>query len=169
MKKRFVIAFVAAALLGTVMHFVYGWFPHPLVGLIAPVNESVWEHLKLLFWPFLLAAIALSAGAEKPVRSWNGFLISLLVQPFVLTGAYYLLRDGFGVSSLTVDILLYCAVMALGFWLAYRLRDSAHAERTVGLLIVLAAIYGVCLIVFTLAAPNLPIFTSHAVFFVKKY
>lgn len=60
-----------------------------------------------------------------------------------------------------MDILLYWAVLGGGFWLAYAVYRSGRAEPSISLLIVLAAIYGVCLVVFTLAAPNLPIFISH--------
>lgn len=43
------------ACLGTLWHFVYEWSgKNFLVGLIAPVNESVFEHLKLLLVPFFL-------------------------------------------------------------------------------------------------------------------
>ena len=47
MKKRFWLAFGIAVLAGTGLHFLYDVCPAPLVGLFAPVNESVWEHLKL--------------------------------------------------------------------------------------------------------------------------
>ena len=47
--------FMVAA--GSALHFVYdwtgGWRP---VGLVAAVNESIWEHLKLAFWPGVAVA-----------------------------------------------------------------------------------------------------------------
>ena len=52
------------ALIGTGWHFLYDWLPFQLVGMVAPVNESVWEHLKLLFWPFLLACPCWCSAAE---------------------------------------------------------------------------------------------------------
>ena len=73
MKKRYALAFLLTALAGTALHFAYDWCLSPLVGLFAPVNESVWEHLKLLFWPFLAAGFALTHGqAEKPAAKRNG-------------------------------------------------------------------------------------------------
>ena len=42
MKKRFWLAFGIAVLAGTGLHFLYDVCPVPLVGLFAPVNESVW-------------------------------------------------------------------------------------------------------------------------------
>ncbi len=52
--------------LGTLMHFMYNWSgKHPFAGLIAPVNESVWEHMKLLFFPMLLQVFG--CCAMKPI------------------------------------------------------------------------------------------------------
>lgn len=58
--KRFWIAFVLIGAAGTLLHFVYDWSgQNPVVGIFSPVNESVWEHLKLLFFP----AVTYSAAA----------------------------------------------------------------------------------------------------------
>ena len=160
MKKRFWIAFGIAAAAGTGLHFLYALLPLPLTALIAPVSESVWEHLKLLYWPFLIAAAVLSRSMKEPLRAWSGFLTALLLQPLVLTAIYYLLRSGFGIESMWLDIGLYYVVLGAGFFLAYALYGSGRTESILGLLIVLAAIYGVSLMVFSLAAPHLPIFAA---------
>lgn len=50
------VLFTAAT--GTLLHFVYEWSGSAvIVGLFAPVNESVWEHIKLLFFPGLLFSV----------------------------------------------------------------------------------------------------------------
>ena len=51
MARRWIAAWLGAALAGTALHFLHSWLPNPLTALFAPVNESVWEQLKLLFWP----------------------------------------------------------------------------------------------------------------------
>lgn len=54
-KKYVVIGFFVVGILGTLFHFVYDWSGQLwLVGLFAPVNESTWEHMKLLFVPMLI-------------------------------------------------------------------------------------------------------------------
>ncbi|SEM25360.1 hypothetical protein SAMN04488077_103164 [Roseovarius tolerans] len=59
-------AFMVAV--GSAMHFLFelagGW---PPLALIAAVNESIWEHLKLAFWPglFWVGAAPLSAGLRR--------------------------------------------------------------------------------------------------------
>lgn len=42
---------------GSILHFTFEWAGHnPIVGVFSAVNESVWEHLKLGFWPAIVFA-----------------------------------------------------------------------------------------------------------------
>lgn len=54
-KRYIVTGFLFVGILGTLFHFVYDWCGHArLIGLFVPVNESTWEHMKLLFIPMLI-------------------------------------------------------------------------------------------------------------------
>ena len=158
MKKQFLLAGVAACVLGTAAHFFYDWFPTPLIGLFTPVNESIWEHLKLLFWPTILAGVWLARKSGQPQRLWGAILWAVLAMPPALLSVYYVLNAGFAVESLIVDIILYYLTMAGGFYLAYRLYLRGGTEKQTGFLVMAAGLYGLALTVFTLSAPNLPIF-----------
>ncbi len=161
MKGRFILAFVLTALAGAALHFAYLWCPTPVVGLFAPVNESVWEHLKLLYWPFLAAGFFLSRRAADAQRAWSGFLLAELAMPLALLGAYYTLREGFGVQALWVDIALYVLALAMGFVMAYLLKKSGRMAFLAGVLVILTGLYGASLVLFTMAPPALPIFTPY--------
>lgn len=53
-KKYTLIGIVFSMTAGVLLHFLYEWTGrNPVVGAFSPVNESVWEHLKLLFFPVL--------------------------------------------------------------------------------------------------------------------
>ena len=56
LSKAALITFVVATLAGSCLHFLYALWPNGLTALLAPVNESLWEHVKILYWP--------SAGAQ---------------------------------------------------------------------------------------------------------
>ena len=163
MKKSFIIAAIVAGLLGFGLHFLYDFVPGCLSALISPVNESVWEHLKLLFWPTMLAAFFLARKSENPHRLWAAFFVTLLLMPLFLLGVYYLLLTGFGISSLWIDIGLYFVTIFLGFLLAWFLYSKAQPEKSGGILLLLVLLYGACLILFSFAAPPLEIFTPQAV------
>ena len=159
MKKSFLIAAIVAALGGTALHFLYDVLPSPLVAIFAPINESPWEHLKLLFWPTLLAAFVLSRMAKHPTRIWSAFFLPELLMPIFLLGIFYLLVY-LGADSLIADIALYFVTMFAGFALAYFCRKSTKVERWGGFLLMLVILYGSALILFTFAAPDLPVFRS---------
>jgi hypothetical protein len=154
------LVWLITALVGTAWHFLYTWLPNPLVGLIAPINESVWEHLKLLFWPFLLACPWLARQGRDPQRAWGACFAALLWMPVLLLGVYYPLKAGFDVQSEAMPILLYYLVLAAGFYLARRLSHSAAIGRNAGVLLMLVGCYAACLVIFSVAAPMLPIFMS---------
>src|SRR6056297_1692189 len=73
-------------LVGSTLHFVFdwtgGWRP---AALFAAVNESIWEHLKLAFWPGLAWALlpSGSGGAALPerlaVRGYSLALTAILI------------------------------------------------------------------------------------------
>ena len=53
-----ICGFIFTTSLGTLLHFMYEWSgKNSLVALFSNVNESTWEHLKLLFYPAFIFAI----------------------------------------------------------------------------------------------------------------
>ena len=80
--KTNLFRFIFISVLGVLLHFTYEWSgDNAVVGLFSAVNESTWEHLKLLFFPFLLLTIleVLSTKAAAAV------LLLLTVAFFVFT------------------------------------------------------------------------------------
>ncbi|MCI6019517.1 MAG: DUF6512 family protein, partial [Clostridiales bacterium] len=58
LKTNMIIGTLFVLILGTLSHFFYEWSNQNFfVGLVSPVNESTWEHMKLLFFPMLLYAL----------------------------------------------------------------------------------------------------------------
>ena len=55
LKKSNKIGFLFVLILGTLLHFSFAWLREaPVAGLFSAVNESTWEHMKLLFFPSFL-------------------------------------------------------------------------------------------------------------------
>lgn len=58
LKRCTIIGIIFVSAIGSLSHFLYDWSgQNHLVGLFTPVNESIWEHMKLLFFPMLLYSI----------------------------------------------------------------------------------------------------------------
>ena len=154
-----ILTALVTSLGGAALHFLYDLLPGPLTALFSPINESVWEHLKLLFWPMLLGAVYLSRRSRNRPRLWSAFFAALLATPAFLLTAYYLLR-AVGVEGLGLDIALYFISMFAGYWLAWGLYRRKQAENIGGWLLMAVIVYGASLILFTFAAPSLPIFRA---------
>ena len=69
-KRQLILTFAAVVLAGCALHFLYGWQPNAATALFSPVNESLWEHVKLVFWPYLGAAFLLNRGRPGGIRRW---------------------------------------------------------------------------------------------------
>ena len=111
--------------LGTLSHFFYQWsHENMLVGLFSPVNESVWEHLKLLFFPALTYMFIEQKAMGKAMpgllgKNLLGLFAGLLVMPLL----FYGYTAFSGKSILWVDIGIFCVCVLLTFLLPYKLRN----------------------------------------------
>ena len=151
------LIFILTSLAGTALHFLYDAVATPITALISPINESVWEHLKLLFWPMLTGALFLSRRKSNKPRFWSSFFIALLAAPALLLTAFYGLK-AVGVESTVLDITLYYICMFFGFVLARILYNKGRPEKIGGFALMAVILYTASLILFTFAAPDLPIF-----------
>ncbi|MFR7742268.1 MAG: DUF6512 family protein [Acutalibacteraceae bacterium] len=86
MKRKWWTVCFLSILAGSALHFLYDLWPNPLTVVFAPVNESVWEHLKLLYWPLLAAAFVLTKDEADGRKSWCGLLAGLLGAPLLSSG-----------------------------------------------------------------------------------
>ena len=132
--ERYSALFVPAACV--ICHFLYRLTGEtPPVGLFCPVSESVWEHGKLLFFPFLLAACAECALLHPPLlRFWAAKSCALLLGPALMIAFYYTYTGVFGVHSLWVDIASCFAWVLVMFAVSRRLMQSGGPAPVRGLL-----------------------------------
>ena len=149
-KRSLVLTWLAAVLAGTLLHFVYAWLPCAVTALFSPVNESLWEHVKLVLWPYLAAALLLNRGRPGGIYPW---LLTLPLLCAALLAAGYLYHIPLGGEAMWVDIALYLAVMALGFWLPTTFSQPFSTRRKV-LSVLLALLLLVMAAVFTLYPPD---------------
>ena len=153
-KRQLVITWLAALLAGFVLHFVYQWWPNAVTALFSPVNESLWEHIKLIFWPFLGAALSLNQGRPGGIRPWLLVLPPMCALTLALGWIYNVTLGG---ESMWVNIAIYVLVMTLGFWLATRFSGPFKGVKwalPIAAVILLALMIGW----FTLYPPELLLF-----------
>jgi hypothetical protein len=144
------VGIAVISILGSVLHFAFEWSGNwgPL-GVIAAVNESVWEHFKIAFWPALFYAIF-----EYPFfrRSANNFMLAkaagIYVMPIAIAVIFYSYTAIIGKEILIVDILIFVVAVALGQLTSYKMltikRLPLWSDKVgLALVIVLANAFGV--------------------------
>jgi hypothetical protein len=155
------LGIVAISLLGSFLHFAFDLSGEiKLIGTISAVNESVWEHLKIAFWPALLYAVF-----EYPFLKGrtNNYLIakatSIYLMPITITAVFYLYTAAIGHHFLVIDIITFVAAIAVGQIASYRMLVTRRLPRWLNLVGLAALIaLAIAFIVFTFSPPQLPIF-----------
>ena len=120
--------------LGTLSHFFYQWsHENILIGLFSPVNESVWEHLKLLFFPALTYMFIEQKAMGKAMPGLLGKnLLGLFAGLLVMLLLFYGYTAFSGKSILWVDIGIFCVCVLLTFLLPYELRNRQISKEAEG-------------------------------------
>jgi Family of unknown function (DUF6512) len=146
---------------GTLLHFTYEWSGSSrVVGFFAPVNESVWEHLKLVLYPVLAFAVVEMKWIRDPARLWWAKLVEVVVAVVFITAFFYTYTGALGVDSVVaIDIGSFVAAVIGGQWISYRLvmMPGSPPLPLPASLVVLASLI-VLFGVFTYAPPHLPLF-----------
>ncbi|MBR5155491.1 MAG: hypothetical protein IKW62_03275, partial [Clostridia bacterium] len=75
-----IIGFIFTCIAGVILHFLFDWTKNSVI--VAPfsaVNESIWEHMKLLFFPLLAFAFVENQYIGKKYKSfWCVKLIGIV-------------------------------------------------------------------------------------------
>ena len=88
--RRYILGFFPAAATALALGLLHRTFPCPLTALLAPANGSPWEMGKLLFWPYLPAALVIwRLGPERGCR--GGHCLLLAAMPLCMAGLCWLL------------------------------------------------------------------------------
>ena len=100
-------------LLSFLWHFMYDWFPCVLTSIFFPVNESIWEHMKIIFYCLLIGSVLEKKG--------NNYYLNILVKPLVGVLFYliifiplYLIFGESMVISLSLMLFTYIIMELLG-------------------------------------------------------
>ncbi len=152
--------FIFTAAFGTLLHFLYDWSGgNAAIALISAVNESTWEHMKLLFVPLFVFSLTEYRFAGKTRADFwciklTGTLLGLLLIPalyYGYTGAFGVSVDWFNIS------IFYITAAAVFLW------EGTHFGRTEPCLspklcFAVLIIIAIAFAVFTFFPPHLPLF-----------
>ena len=154
-------------ILASFSHYAYQLSgENAIAGLFNPTNESVWEHLKFMFFPFILwwAAIFFLKRNNCIIPAKTAVFsaaISLIAAPLSVILLFYAYSGALGITSVAIDIPLVfiCYFIALSF-AAHLLKYTNPPKPFVYLAVFAIFALFAAFIVFTKTPPNLPIFTD---------
>ena len=161
-QRRWEIAGLLLTLIaGNLLHFVYEWSGRsPVAAAFAAVNESTWEHKKLLAVPWILWSLAeaVTNGASALFSRALGLLAGLIAIPVT----YYTLWGIMGRPHHLVNILIFQLAVLLAFAVSRRARESGRFDgrgwQLLSLLLML--LIGALFLCWTYHTPHLPIFAD---------
>ena len=163
-KKLFryeVFGFIFVGIFGTLSHFLFEWFNESVfIGLFCPVNESVWEHLKLLFFPYFVWTVTEYFFLKEQRNYFFSKIIGVIAGSVFIVTFFYTYSGVTGNVSTFADILSFFVGVAIAFIISYEfMRNGKSGSRlqenvSLGLFIFISVVF----FIFTFAPPLIPLF-----------
>ena len=152
--------FGVTALGGTLLHFLYDWLGEAVwVAPFSGVNESTWEHMKLLFWPMFLYAVVQSFFFKDREDFWcvklRGMLLGLTLIPVL----FYTYNGAVGKSPDWLNIAIFFVSAAAAYLYETRLFEQGTvACKQPRWAVAALCLIGFLFVVFTFATPEIGVF-----------
>lgn len=160
-----IAGFVFTAAVGTFLHFLFDLTGGSAVAaLFSAVNESIWEHLKLLFYPMVVFAIIEYFFWGKDIDSfWCIKLMGILIGLVLIPVIYYTYTGILGINADWFNVTIFFLAAGLGFWVETILFQKGFAcpvgsKLAVVLILLIAALFTIL----TFAPPHIPFFRDPA-------
>lgn len=161
-RKYLITGFLFTAVLGTLAHFFYNWSgSNTLVSLFAPVNESTWEHMKLLFFPvflwsfFIPGQLSQNNPGLRPALLLGGIIGTLLI-PIL----FYTYSGILGYTVTWIDIAIFFICTAVSFICTFRLADSEPVQKKRTVIMIMTILFIAAFFLFTFLPPDIGLFKA---------
>ena len=129
LKKDKILSSILIIALCFLFHFLYEWFPNPLFAIFFPVNESIWEHMKILFSSICFYGIIDYIILYKNKIGFNNFFFNIFATAFLSVVVYLLIfipiYKILG-ENMIVSISLMIIVIILFQIISYFILKSKH-------------------------------------------
>ena len=155
------LGFAITSIGGTLLHFLYKWTGESkIVAIFSGVNESTWEHMKLLYFPlFIFSIIEYFVIGHKSKNYWciklKGTVIGLISIPII----FYTLNGIFGKTPDWVNITIFFVAVALTYIIeTYLFKENKGCIISSRLSIIILSLIGVLFFIFTFYPPHIELF-----------
>lgn len=164
MKKNLAIlqfcGFVITVIVGTLLHFLYGWTNKSLLAApFSAVNESTWEHMKLMYVPLFGFALIQNRFMKGFKNFWCVKLIGIIAGIILIPVLFYTYNGAFGKSSSPVNITIFFVSAATAFITETHFfkKDSLRCNHP-WLAFAILCLIGILFVILTFVTPGIPLF-----------
>jgi hypothetical protein len=165
LKHYFIKGFLFVVITGSIAHFVYDWSgENTFLGFLFPINESIWEHMKLCFFPMLLYSFYLNTKLEDTypcIRTAS--LFGIILSTFLIPVLFYTYSGILGHNYAILDIMTFIISVLLAFIVMYKLTTSCTLASYKTALTILVLILAICFFIFTYRPLNIGNFADPTV------
>ena len=151
-KKVLFIATITIFLSMFLFHNIYNWFPNFLTASFFPVNESLFEHLKLMFTTQIIISLIIYLILKLKKIKFSNYLLGLLISTIVTISLFFLIYlpiyNRFG-ENLFLTMSIYLITLIIGNIIFYLISKRKHEFLLNLISLVIISIIVVILIYFT--------------------
>lgn len=156
-----IVSIIFVWIAGTLLHFTHDWFPDSVVfSIISAVNESTWEHLKLVFFPMLFMTIV-GYFYNKDIKNFlYAKFVSILIAMSFIVVFFYTYTGVIGRNFAVLDIGSFFVAVVLGEFYAYRIMISNKSKINSAVAVSILVAILLCFAIFTYYPPSIGLFAN---------
>ena len=160
LKKWKVISVILIFLFSSLFHFIYDWFPTFFTSLFFPVNESIWEHNKIIVMSFLVLAIFEKLHYKKRKNviftECISSLVCMILVMLIFTPVYlYILKTN---DNMIVTFAIFLFAISISQIISYKLLQKEYNPKLEEFGVIFFVIFFLINIIFTYYPPKLALF-----------
>lgn len=162
LNKYMILGTIFVSVLGSLAHFFYDWTNNnAFVGLLTPINESTWEHMKLIFFPMLLFSVYIIPKIREIYPCITSAILSaILIGTWLVPVLFYTYTGIIGRSIMFVDVSIFFIAVIVAFYNAYRLTLSCKMDKFTNTLYILLGVMFILFLTFTIFPPDIALFAE---------
>lgn len=153
-----IIGFITTSIFGILLHFLYDWTDSKWLAIFSSINESTWEHMKIMFWPMFIFAIIQSFFLQNNnfwVVKLKGILLALILIPTI----FYTYTGVIGRSFDWFNITIFFISAATAYiYETKQLKKDINAKKAPFIAIIILFLIATLFIIFTFNTPEINIF-----------
>ena len=160
LKKLKIISIIIAFVLCFPIHFIYDLFPNFISSIFAPVNESIWEHMKILFTSIVITGVIQKIIVKKKNLNFNNVCISNVTSGILSIPIYLIMfipiYNLMG-ENLFISLFIMLITIIISEWISYSIMNMKDLGLEDASIILVIAMY-VIFIMLTYNPPSSSLF-----------